>query len=81
MNEFLPVMSGLLLGAAVGYVRPERRLRVGIILGLLLAVTATVVSGEYLASWAFLLVDMVLVGVSAVVSFGAVRRVPHRTRT
>ena len=81
MNEFLPVMSGLLLGAAVGYVRPERHLRVGIILGLLLAVTATVLSGEYLESWGFLLVDLVLVGVSAVVTFGVVQRIPRRTRT
>jgi hypothetical protein len=36
MNEFLPIMSGLVLGAALGYVRPERRGRVAIVVGLLL---------------------------------------------
>jgi hypothetical protein len=81
MNEFLPVMSGVLLGAAVGYVRPERRLRVSIMLGLLLAITATILSGEYLQSWIYLSVDMILVAVSAVVSFGIIRRVPFRSRT
>jgi hypothetical protein len=74
MNELLPIMSGLVLGAALGYVRPQLRLRVGIILGLLLAITATLLSGEYLASWAYLAVDIIIVGVSAVVSFRVVRK-------
>jgi len=81
MNELLPIMSGLLLGSAVGYVRPERRLRVGIALGLLLAVAATVLSGEYLESWGFLVVDLLLVGVCAVASFTVVRRLPVKARS
>ena len=75
MNEFLPIISGLALGAVLGYVRAQRRLRVGIILGLLLAITATVLSGEYLVSWFYLAVDAILVSVSALVSFGIVRKV------
>jgi hypothetical protein len=52
-------------------VRPSLRLPVGIVLALAFGVLATVASGEYLISWSFLLIDVPLVAVCAVIGFAA----------
>ena len=73
MFELLPIVGGLLIGSTIGYIRPEIRVRVVVVLALLIGLTATVVSGEYKVSGLFLLVDVSLVLVSATVAFRTVR--------
>jgi len=76
VEELLPVMSGLILGSLLGLLRPSLRVPIGVVLILALGVLATVVSGEYLVSWSFLLIDIPLVAVSAATSLF----VTHRLR-
>jgi hypothetical protein len=76
VEEILPVVSGLFLGALIGLLRPSLRVPVGAALILAFGVLATVVSGEYLISWSFLLIDIPLVAVSAAASL----YVTHRLR-
>lgn len=76
MQELLPIMSGLFLGSVLGLLRPTARVPVGALLIVAFGVLATLVSGEFLISWAFLLIDVPLVALSAVV--GLV--VAHRLR-
>lgn len=66
VEELLPVASGLVLGSILGLLRPSMRVPVGLVLVVILGVAATVVSGEYLISWSFLLIDIPLVAISAV---------------
>ena len=66
MQELLPIVSGLFLGALIGLLRPSLRKPVGAALIVAFGVLATVVSGEYLISWSFLLIDIPLVAISAV---------------
>ena len=73
MFELLPIIGGLLIGSTIGYIRPEIRVCVVIVLALVIGLTATVVSGEYKVSGSFLLVDVSLVLVSATVAFRTVR--------
>ena len=74
MQELFPLACGLLLGAALGFVRPSIRLPVGVALAVVLGVVATVITGEFKASWAYLLVDIPLVAVAAFVSLLSARR-------
>jgi hypothetical protein len=76
VQELLPVMSGLFLGALLGLLRPSLRVPIGVVLIVALGLLATVVSGEYLISWSFLLIDIPLVAVSAAASLF----VAHRLR-
>jgi len=73
MEEFLPVVAGLLCGLVLGTATARRRLAIGIAFSILAGVTATVVSGEWRISWAYLLIDIPLVAVSAVVGVVASR--------
>ena len=74
VEELLPVASGLVLGSILGLLRSSLRLPVGLVLIVVLGVAATVVSGEYLISWSFLLIDIPLVAVSAVAGLYATHR-------
>jgi xanthosine utilization system XapX-like protein len=76
VEEILPVVSGLVLGVLIGLLRSSLRVPVGAALILAFGVLATVVSGEYLISWSFLLIDIPLVAVSAAASL----YVTHRLR-
>jgi hypothetical protein len=67
VNELLPMVSGLVLGAVLGLVRPSLRLPVGAVFAVALGTRATVVSGEFRLSWGFLLIDIPLVGVAAAI--------------
>ena len=69
MNEILPIISGLALGAVLQSIRPQRRLPAGVILGVLLALSATILSREYLASWSYVVLDVILVAASAVTCY------------
>lgn len=76
MQELLPIVSGLFLGSVLGLLRPSLRVPIGVALIVAFGVLATVVSGEYLISWSFLLIDIPLVAVSAAASLF----VTHRLR-
>jgi hypothetical protein len=73
MEELFPIGCGLFLGTALGYLRPASRLAVGIVSALVLGVLATVVTGEFSASWSYLFIDIPLVAVSATIGFLAGR--------
>ncbi|MFN2494381.1 MAG: hypothetical protein ABR608_00515 [Pseudonocardiaceae bacterium] len=68
MHELLPIVSGLLVGTVLGLLRPSLRLPFGVVAAVVLGFVATVVTGEYLLSWGFLLIDIPLVGISAAAS-------------
>jgi hypothetical protein len=83
VEEILPLVSGLFLGALIGLLRPSSRIPVGAALVVAFGVLATVVSGEYLVSWSFLLIDIPLVAVSAAASLYVTHRLrwaPRRSR-
>ena len=65
VEELLPVASGLIIGLILGLLRPSLRVPVGLVLIIAFGFLATVVSGEFLISWSFLLIDIPLVAVSA----------------
>jgi xanthosine utilization system XapX-like protein len=65
VEEILPVASGLVIGLILGLLRPSLWVPIVMVLIITFGVLATVVSGEYLISWSFLLIDIPLVAVSA----------------
>ena len=67
MTELFPIVAGLLCGLVLGSVTARRRVLVGLAFSVVAGVLATVVSGEWRISWAFLLIDIPLVALSAVV--------------
>ncbi len=67
MTELFPIVAGLLCGLVLGSLTARRRVLVGLAFSVVAGVLATVVSGEWRISWAFLLIDIPLVAVSAVV--------------
>jgi hypothetical protein len=73
--EIFPIVSGLILGAFLGWIRPAARIRIGLPVTLALAFLATVESGEFRSSWGFLLVDISLVAVSALAGLLTVHRI------
>lgn len=77
-HEFLPVVSGLLAGLVLGGVTARRRPLVWVLASVILGLLATVVSGEFRVSWAYLLVDIPLVGAAAAAAFLVTRRVRRR---
>jgi hypothetical protein len=76
MHELLPVVSGLVLGTFLGLLPSRMRLRMGAVSAVLLGLTATVVSGEWLISWSFLLIDIPIVAGAA----AAALLLTHRLR-
>ena len=77
-NELLPVVSGILAGVVLGGITARRRPYVWLVLSVVLGLLATVVSGEFKASWAYLLIDIPLVAGVSAASFYAVRWVRRR---
>ena len=71
MHEILPIASGMLLGGLLAYRRLP--LYVRSLLVLVLAVCATVASGEFRLSWGFLFSDIAEVAGSCAVVFFGVR--------
>jgi hypothetical protein len=65
MQELFPIGCGLLLGLALGYLRPTLRWPVGALAAVALGVLATIVSGEFRTSWAYLTIDIPLVALAA----------------
>jgi hypothetical protein len=75
MNELLPIVSGLMVGLALGLLAPRLRFLTGAIAAVVLGTLATVVSGEFRLSWAYLLIDIPLVAVASVAGLLAGRLV------
>ena len=63
-------------GLVIGLLRPSLRVPIVGVLIITFGVLATVVSGEYLISWSFLLIDIPLVAVSVAAGL----YVTHRLR-
>jgi len=74
VEELVPVASGLVIGLILGLLRSSLRVPVGLVLIMAFGVLATVVSGEYLISWSFLLIDIPLVALSAAASLFVMHR-------
>jgi hypothetical protein len=82
MQEFFPIVSGLILGAAALQISSARlRLAVLLAMSVVLGMIATTVSGEHLISWAFILIDIPLVLGAAVVAMMAVTVLQGRSIT
>jgi hypothetical protein len=71
MQEMLPIVSGLLLGGLLAYKRIPIYARV--LLGAILAVCATIASGEFRLSWSFLFSDITEVAISCATAFFAAK--------
>jgi hypothetical protein len=81
VTEFFPIVAGLLCGLLLGSLTARRRVVVGLAFSVVAGVLATVVSGEWRISWAFLLIDIPLVAVSAVAGDLLSRRIVLRRAT
>jgi hypothetical protein len=66
VTELFPIVAGLLCGLVFGSLTARRRVLIGLAFSVVAGVLATVVSGEWRIRWAFLLIDIPLVAVSAV---------------
>jgi uncharacterized membrane protein YccC len=73
--NYCPVASGLIVGLALGLLAPRLRFLIGAIAAVVLGTLATVVSGEFELSWAYLLIDIPLVAVASVAGLLAGRLV------
>jgi hypothetical protein len=74
MNEFINVLSGLLLGSILGAFRSRVSMRRAFLLAGLLGTLASLASGELRISWSYLLVDTLLVSISMVVALAFSRQ-------
>lgn len=75
LSEVLPVLTGILIGVGLGWLRPRTRLWVGSVLAILGGLLATVVSGEFRLTWAYLLIDIPLVAGASILALAITRRV------
>ena len=78
MGEILPISFGLVIGGILGLLRPALRLPIGAALAVPLGVAATFFTGESEISWAFVLIDVPIVSLSAVVGLAVARRLRVR---
>lgn len=72
--EVLPVIGGLILGSIAGYTYNRTRRWTHVIGILIIALCATIASGEFRQSWGFLFDDIVIVSLSASSAFLLVGR-------
>jgi hypothetical protein len=69
MHEVFPIVSGAIVGLAVLNIESVRLRALALaVLSVVLGVIATIISGESLISWAFVLIDIPLVLASAIAS-------------
>jgi hypothetical protein len=74
MEELFPIASGFVIGCILGWLRPSMRKWVGVLLAVVFGILATIASGEFRVSWAYLLIDIPLVGFSATVGLMVTQR-------
>lgn len=66
MHEVFPILAGAFIGLVLLRIHsPRVKTVVFVALSLILGVTATVISGEYVIGWEFVLIDIPLVMLSA----------------
>ncbi|RIK46362.1 MAG: hypothetical protein DCC58_03415 [Chloroflexi bacterium] len=66
MHEVFPVLAGVLVGLVLLRVHsPRMKTLAFVALSVALGVTATVISGEYVIGWEFVLIDIPVVMLSA----------------
>jgi hypothetical protein len=75
MSELFPILSGLIVGALLGGIRPATRVPLAAILAIVIGTVATVVSGEYRIGWEYLLIDIPLVAVSSALGLVGARKI------
>jgi hypothetical protein len=80
MGELLPILTGLIVGGILGLIKPSIRLAIGIVLAVPLGVLATFLTGEHHISWAFVLIDIPIVGFSAIAGLALARWLGARGR-
>ncbi len=79
MGEVFPVLAGALIGLLASRLAAVRmRWIVTTILTVVAGVAATFLSGEAAESWAFVLVDIGLVAIVAVIAWGVATLVTRR---
>ena len=79
MHEIFPVVGGIAIGLLALRIASARlRTAFVVVLSVILGVIATIISGEALVNWAFLLIDIPLVFGSALVAATVVPWVYHR---
>ena len=78
MQEMLPIASGLALGVLLATTRLPLYVRV--LLVAVLAVCATLASGEFRLSWGFLLPDVAEVATATAVAFLGIKAWRHYAR-
>jgi hypothetical protein len=81
MHELFPIVSGLLLGAALPLIRPRIRLEVGVGASVVLGTLATIISGEYRIGWEFLLIDIPVAALCSVTGFATARALRRKLAT
>ena len=69
MEEIFPITAGLICGLLLGTFTARRPLALGLASSVVLGFLATVLSGEWRISWAFLLIDIPLVAGCVAVAF------------
>jgi len=74
MQELIPVLCGLALGAGLGALRPGIRLVVGAIFSVVIGVLATVITGEFKSTWGYVLIDIPLVAGTAFLGLAVTRQ-------
>jgi hypothetical protein len=80
MGELLPIVSGLSLGIFLTRVRPRWHRYTRLLVALLLGFMSSSLNGELRTSWAFLLVDTLLVALAAIAGYVLAQGV-RRSRT
>jgi hypothetical protein len=75
LTEVFPVLTGTLIGIALGWLRPRTRLWAGSVLAIVGGLLATIVSGEFRMTWAYLLIDIPLVAGASILALAVTRHV------
>jgi hypothetical protein len=78
MNEVVPVALGVVIGAMVGLLTARYKPWLWVTVSIIIGCLATVLTGEWRISWAFLLIDIPLIGLFSALGFLVVRQLRQR---
>lgn len=78
MAEIVPIVLGLVSGLIVGASTVHYPVLRWLLASLLLGVAATVLTGEWRLSWAYIAVDVPLVAFASAVGFALARKTRQR---
>jgi hypothetical protein len=78
MHEIFPIAAGVMVGLIALRITSARlRTLAYVALSIIFGVTATAISGEFTITWAFLLIDIPLVMLSAAATVALLTYVPR----